>query len=174
MSKTNNATSNDKVLNFDQEKEILRHYEGLYDIVASLPEGEKLPTFNTNDLSSLGEILLAAHGALKKAHKVRQEEAQRLFLTQVSDALGAHVAAHRKAVEEFKAELEKLSPMMREVVLNSGNVPDMEHVRIPLCELQSSFAAGTTVEEIAKQMANFGFKVGKRKGSDMPYVKLPI
>lgn len=155
-----------------EEQVLLGAIRTLYDIVSGGAHGEQLPDFNACSVPEYGAVLVRAHRALDGAHKARKEEKARAFRQQIQGVIDSHINSHRAQMSQLRAELEAMSPMMRQIVMSSGKVPDANTVTVPMSEIVAQFRQGTPEADIVRKLTTFGYKVGKK--GDNSYIKVSL
>lgn len=170
--KTTTAHTVVATLTPEQESEIVASLRTLYPIVCGGAHGEQLPDFNALSVEEYGKVFGRAYIALQNAHKARKEAKARAFRQQIQGVIDTHIASHRAQMSQLRAELDAMSPMMRQIVMSSGKVPDANTVMVPMSEIVAQFKTGTAEADVVRKLTTFGYKVAKK--GDSTYVKVTL
>lgn len=173
MSNTTTTAHNVTVQNTisdKEEQEILSATRTLFGIVRA--HGETLPDFDAMSVEEYGKVFVRAFKALEGAHKVRREAKAQAFRRQIQGVIDSHIASHQAQMSQLRAELDNMSPALRQIVMSSGKVPDPNTVKVPMSDIVAQFKNGTPVADIVRKLTTFGYKVAGK--DEKAYVKIDL
>lgn len=155
-----------------EEQVVMGALRTLYDIVRGGAHGDTLPDFDAMGVEEYGKVFVRAFRAVESAHKARREAKAQAFRQQIQGVIDTHIARHSAEVSQLRAELDAMSPALRQIVMSSGKVPDPHTVKVPMSDIIAQFKQGTPVTDILRKLNTFGYKVvGK---DDKSYIKVDL